>query len=140
MTNAAGGPATLLATGVLHLLDAAADTTAPGEPVPDGVDAATFTGRFANAWGVTDVALVGDRLLEIDPSLPAPLESPTRLEVVGPDRLRMVHGNRFGSIDEDVVYTRDPDGTTTSIRGGGGMTSTPWSVPDEAPEVAAGLV
>ncbi|GGL09684.1 CubicO group peptidase (beta-lactamase class C family) [Curtobacterium luteum] len=139
LTSAAAGPATLIATAIIELLDRAAADDAPGAPVPDGVDPATFTGRFANPWGVTDIALVGDRLLEIDPAAPAPLESPTRLEVVDADTLRMTHGNRFGSIDEDVTYSRDADGTTTGIRAGGGMSLTAWSVPVEPPAVAAGV-
>jgi CubicO group peptidase (beta-lactamase class C family) len=148
MTSAAAGPASLLATGIVRLLDAAADTAAPGTPLPEDVDASTYTGRYANPWGVTDIARVGDRLLAIDPSGPDPLESPTRLEVVDPDTLRMTHGNRFGSIDEDITFSREtadsiPDsiaGAVRSIRGSGGMTEEPWSVPEESPEVAAGLV
>ena len=139
MTSAAAGPATLLATGIVHLLDAAADTGAPGAAVTDDVVAASYTGRYANPWGVTDIARVGDRLLAIDPSGPDPLESPTRLEVVDADTLRMTHGNRFGSVDEDIVYTRDAEGVVTGIRGSGGMSEEPWSIPEEAPEVAAGL-
>ena len=67
------------------------------------------------------------------------MESPTRLEVLDQDTLRMTHGNRFGSVDEDIVFTRDADGTVTGIRGSGGMSEEPWAIPDEAPEVAAGL-
>jgi D-alanyl-D-alanine carboxypeptidase len=89
---------------------------------------------------VSDIARVGDRLVEVDPSAPEPLVTPTRLEVVDADTLRMTHGNRFGSIDEDVTYRRTADGSVLSIRGGGGMTSEPWTIPAEAPEVAAGLV
>lgn len=140
LTSAAAGPATLFATAIVRLLDAAADEHAPGAAVPDGVDPASFTGRFANPWGVTDIARVGDRLLEIDPAAPAPLDAPTRLEVVDADTLRMTHGVRFGSVDEDVTFRRDTDGTVLAIRGGGGMTSERWSIPDETPEVAAGLV
>ncbi|ROP74226.1 serine hydrolase [Curtobacterium sp. PhB115] len=139
LTSAASGPATLLATGIVQLLDAAADEHAEGTPIPADVDADTFTGRFANPWGVTDVARIGERLLEIDPTAPAPLESPTRLEVVDADTLRMTHGSRFASVDEDVTYDRGTDGTVRAIRGGGGMTSEPWSIPEETPEVAAGL-
>ncbi|MEK6310584.1 MAG: serine hydrolase domain-containing protein [Curtobacterium sp.] len=139
LTSAAAGPATLIATAIIELLDAAAAEDAPGAAVPDDIDAATFTGRFANPWGVTDVALIGDRLVEVDPSAPAPLESPTRLEVVDADTLRMTHGNRFGSIDEDIVYDRAADGTVRAIRAGGGMTQEPWAVPVEPAAVAAGL-
>jgi len=140
LTSAAAGPATLIATAITTLLDAAADTDAPGTPVPDDVDTSTFTGRFANPWGVSDIARLGDRLLEVDPSSPTPLESPTRLEVVDADTLRMTHGSRFGSIDEDITYERDADGAVLSIRGGGGMSSERWAIPEETPEVAAGLV
>jgi CubicO group peptidase (beta-lactamase class C family) len=139
LTSAAAGPATLIATAIITLLDAAVADDAPNAVVPDGVDAATFTGRFANPWGVTDVARIGDRLVEIDPSAPAPLDAPTRLEVVDADTLRMTHGNRFGSVDEDVTYDRDADGGVRSIRAGGGMTMEPWTIPTESPAVAAGL-
>ncbi|MGN8050102.1 serine hydrolase [Curtobacterium sp. 22159] len=140
LTSAAAGPATLVATAIVQLLDAAADDHAPGAAVPDDIDPTAFTGRFQNPWGVTDIALVGRRLLAIDPTAPAPLDAPTRLEVVDGDTLRMTHGRRFGSIDEDVTYRRDADGRVLAIRGDGGMTSEPWAVPEEAPEVAAGLV
>lgn len=139
LTSAAAGPATLIATAIINLLDAAAADDAPGATVPEDVDAASFTGRFANPWGVTDVARIGDRLVEIDPSAPAPLESPTRLEVIDADTLRMTHGNRFGSVDEDITYDRDVDGAVRMIRAGGGMTQEPWTIPTESPAVAAGL-
>jgi CubicO group peptidase (beta-lactamase class C family) len=138
MTSSAAGPATLLATGIVNLLDAAADTAAPGAVVSEDVTA-RYIGRYANPWGVTDIVRVGDRLLAIDPSGPDPMESPTRLEVVDADTLRMTHGNRFGSVDEDITFTRDADGTVTGIRGSGGMSEEPWAIPEETPEVAAGL-
>ncbi|MCJ1713067.1 serine hydrolase [Curtobacterium sp. VKM Ac-2922] len=140
MTSAAAGPASMLATGIVRLLDAAADEHAPGDPIPGDVDVTGVTGRYANPWGITDIARVGDRLLAFDPAAPDPLESPVRLRVVDADTLRMTHGNRFGSIDEDITVARRTDGTVRSIRGSGGMTEHPWSIPDETPEVAAGLV
>ncbi|OIH97233.1 serine hydrolase [Curtobacterium sp. MCBA15_001] len=139
LTSAAGGPASMLATGIVRLLDAAADEHAPGSTIPADFDAASVTGRYANPWGVTDIARVGDRLLAFDPAAPDPLESPTRLQVVDGATLRMTHGNRFGSIDEDVTISRAPDGSIRSIRGSGGMTELPWSIPVETPEVAAGM-
>ncbi|MFZ7088192.1 serine hydrolase [Curtobacterium sp. RRHDQ10] len=152
MTNAAGGPATLLAQGIVRLLDAATETgtgdgSARGVGADDGtgtgsgpdVDLDSFVGRFANPWGVADVARIGGRLVEIDPTAPDPMASPTTLRVVDRDTVRMTDGNRFGSIDEDIRYDRDADGRVVAIRAGGGMTMSPWSVPVESPEVAAGL-
>ncbi|WP_222834981.1 hypothetical protein, partial [Curtobacterium sp. B8] len=40
LTSAAAGPATLIATAIIDLLDRAAADDAPGAPVPDGVDPA----------------------------------------------------------------------------------------------------
>jgi len=140
LTSSATGPATMLAYGVVHLLDAAADEHAPGPVLPADVDAERYTGRFTTFEGITDIARVGEQLLAIDPTQPVPTESPVRLEVVDADTLRMASGNRFGSIDEDVVYTRDASGGIVSVRGDSGMTHRPWSVPEESPEVAAALV
>jgi D-alanyl-D-alanine carboxypeptidase len=138
LTNCAGGPATPIARGIVALLDAATDPGAHG-PALDGVDTSGLTGCFAGPWGLSDIAVVGDRLLELDPTQAAPLDGATRLRVDGPDRVRMVSGSGFGSLGEDITYTRDPSGAVTSIRAGGGMTMTPWSIPVEEPAVAAGL-
>jgi D-alanyl-D-alanine carboxypeptidase len=140
LTSSATGPATMLAYGIVHLLDAAADEHAPGTPVPADVDTDRYTGRFTTFEGITDIARVGERLLAIDPTQPVPTESPVRLDVVDADTLRMASGNRFGSIDEDIVFTRDDSGAVVSVRGDSGMTQRPWSVPEESPEVAAALV
>jgi D-alanyl-D-alanine carboxypeptidase len=145
MTSAAAGPATLIATAIVTLLDDAAASvggssgSSPASGIPDGTDVDALTGRFANAWGVSDIARIGDRLVEIDPSSPTPLEGCVRLDVVDGDTLRQASGSRFGSIDEDIRYHRAADGGVESISGGGGMTQWPWSVPVESPEVAAGL-
>ena len=140
LTSSATGPASMLAYGIVHLFDAAAVRNAAGAAVPDGVDPTTYTGRFTTFEGITDIVRVGERLLAIDPTQPVPTESPVRLEVVDADTLRMASGNRFGSIDEVVVFTRDESGAITSVRGDSGMTQRPWSVPEESPEVAAALV
>ncbi|MFJ3028686.1 serine hydrolase domain-containing protein [Curtobacterium sp. NPDC087080] len=140
LTSSATGPAGMLATGIVHLLDAAADEQAPGPELPEGVDTDRYTGRFTTFEGITDVARVGDRLLAIDPTQPVPTESPVRLRVVDEDTLVMAAGNRFGSVDERITYARDEDGTVVSFRGDSGMTHRPWSVPEESPEVAAALV
>jgi D-alanyl-D-alanine carboxypeptidase len=140
LTSSATGPARMLAQGVVHLLDAAGDPNAAGPVVPADVDTARYTGRFTSFEGITDIARLGERVVAIDPTQPDPTGSPVQLEVVDADTLRMVSGDRFGSIGEDIVVSRDDAGTITSIRGDGGITHRPWSVPEEPPEVAAALV
>lgn len=143
LTNCAAGPASTIARGILALLFAAADEAAPGTPLskmPADVDPATVTGRFASEWGVADIAVVGNRLLQVDPGSPTPLDLPVRLEIKDANTVRAIAGSRFGAIDEDIRYVRDNSGAITSMRLAGGMSLTPWQVPDdEDPRIAAGV-
>ena len=143
LTNCAAGPASTIARGILSLLFAAADETAPGTSLarmPTDVDPSTVTGRFASNWGVADIALIGDRLLQLDPGSPTPLDLPVRLEIKDAKTVRATAGSRFGAIDEDIRYVRDTSGVITSIRLGGGMSMTPWQVPDdEDPRISSGV-
>lgn len=143
LTNCAAGPASTIARGILSLLFAAADESAPGTPLskmPADIDPATVTGRFAGNWGVADIAVVGDRLLQLDPGSPTPLDLPVRLEIKDANTVRATSGSRFGAIDEDIRYLRDASGAITSVRNGGGMSMTPWQVPeDEDPLIASGV-
>jgi CubicO group peptidase (beta-lactamase class C family) len=74
LTNAVDGPAEELASGILKILDKAREMT-PKRPLKSGltnsaaieppvqslgeIDLASFTGRFAALWGVTDVIELG---------------------------------------------------------------------------------
>jgi len=143
LTNCAAGPASVIARGILSLLFAAADESAPGtslSTMPADIDPARVCGRFVGSWGVGDVAVVGDRLLQLDPGSPTPLDLPVRLEIIDANTVRATAGSRFGAIDEDIRYLRDSEGGITSIRNGGGMSMTPWQVPDdEDPRISSGV-
>jgi D-alanyl-D-alanine carboxypeptidase len=76
----------------------------------------------------------------IDPASPEPTASSVQLQVVDTDTVTMVGGNRFGSIGEDITLSRDETGAVVSMRGVSGITQSPWSVPEEPPDVAAALV
>jgi D-alanyl-D-alanine carboxypeptidase len=121
LTNAIDGPAAALSTGVLELL--LADSAASDEERA-AVDA-PFTGRFANMWGLQDLQVVGDRLLRIDPTAEHPLESVDVLERTGDSSARIVAGEGFGSVGEEVTAERAADGSVGRIRAGGGMTLEP---------------
>jgi D-alanyl-D-alanine carboxypeptidase len=121
LTNAIDGPAAALSTGVLELLLAdSAVTDAERAAV-----AAPFTGRFRNMWGMQDIQVIGDRLLRIDPAAEHPLEQVDVLERTGDSSARVVEGDGFGSVGEEVTAERAPDGSVTRIRAGGGMTLEP---------------
>lgn len=123
LTNAVDGPADALARGLFTLLDLALrplDPAAAGRPSPAaGPDPGRFAGRFANLWGITDVALLGDRLLLLHPSTPDPAEGHLELTVEGADTLRMEPVAGFGSAGETVDYEWDADGAAIRVRAGG---------------------
>ncbi|GAA1834672.1 serine hydrolase domain-containing protein [Microlunatus capsulatus] len=97
LTNAIDGPATPLARGIAQILAAAAE--AGGEPT---ASARAWTGRYANAWGVLDVAAVGGRLRSLGCTEWAPLEARDELVEDG-DRLLIAEGAGYGSVGEPVT-------------------------------------
>jgi D-alanyl-D-alanine carboxypeptidase len=118
LTNAVDGPADVLARGLFALLDLA--LAAPEDDDRPPVDQLRrYPGRFANLWGVTDVALLGGRLLLLHPSAPDPAEEYAELTVAGPDTLRLETVAGFGSPGETVEYEWAADGTASLLRAGG---------------------
>lgn len=117
LTNAIDGPAEELATGLFRMVDLAADRDAPRS----GQDLSRFTGRFANLWGVTDVADLDGRLVWLNPASVDPWQAPVDLLVEGEDRLRICGGNGYGSHGEPLEYVV-ADGRVTALRGSSGMT------------------
>ena len=121
LTNAVDGPASELAVGALALLDYALEKPTT-ETTPD---ASPFVGRFANMWGVIDVAQLGDRIVAVHPGSPDPITALDTLTVSSPAALEFDTGSGYGSIGEKLHYVFDESGAITSIRGGGGMTMWP---------------
>jgi CubicO group peptidase (beta-lactamase class C family) len=137
LTNAIDGPATGLARGLLRLLDLAlAAPEDAGRPPADELQ--RYTGRFADLWSTTDVALLGGRLVLLHPNAPDPVEQYSELTVVDPDTLRLETVPGFGSPGETVDYERADDGAVRRIRIGGGSA---WPLADfrarRAAQVAA---
>ena len=120
LTNAIDGPAEPLATSLFTLLDLAGRA----RPEPDGADPTSFTGRFANLWGVIDVALLGGRLHLLSPTAADPTTEAADLTVVDANTLRITGGSGYGSPGETIRYQRDDAGKITEIRAGA-LTSVP---------------
>jgi CubicO group peptidase (beta-lactamase class C family) len=119
LTNAIDGPASQLAEAILKLVD-----LAESKPRGEAGDLARFTGRYANLWGVSDIALLGGRLYALDPSSPDPSDDPVTLEVDGDD-LRVTGGSGYGSYGEFYRYTFDAAGQVVSVRGSSGLLAYP---------------
>jgi D-alanyl-D-alanine carboxypeptidase len=49
------------------------------------------------------------------------------LERTGDSSARIVEGDGFGSVGEEITADRGPDGSVDRIRAGGGMTLEPWT-------------
>jgi D-alanyl-D-alanine carboxypeptidase len=126
LTNAIDGPADVLARGLFALLDLA--LAAPEDDGrPPAAELQRYTGRFANLWGVTDVASLGGRLVLLHPNAPEPAEEYAELTVIDADSLRLEALPGFGSAGETVHYERAADGSVRSIRAGG---ISSWPLPD----------
>jgi CubicO group peptidase (beta-lactamase class C family) len=118
LTNQTGGPAEGLAQQVVRIIDYALDSPPPSESHPvSGLDG--FTGRFANAWGFTDIVRFGGRLTALHPGDPEPAKNASELEVVDADTLRIAKTGGYGSPGEPVRYFRGADGAVTRIIFGG---------------------
>ncbi|MBB5838981.1 serine hydrolase [Kribbella italica] len=127
LTNCIDGPAAELAEALHKLIDLA-ESKERGEG-----DLARFTGRFANLWGVTDIALLGGRLYLIDPTGADPTAEPTTLELADDTTLRVTSGSGYGGYGEPMRFVFGADGQVESVRGASGLVSRPieqYSLPD----------
>ncbi|HEY7034143.1 MAG TPA: serine hydrolase domain-containing protein, partial [Thermomicrobiales bacterium] len=142
LTNAVDGPAEELAAGILKILDKAREVKpkmplcsglvnsaaiTPPEAPDKRIDPATFTGRFAALWGVTDVFLLGGKLFASSPVLPSPVFQPYELAIIDENTLRIMSGSPYGSIGELFRYERDADGKVVSLFMGGNKA---WPIED----------
>jgi len=78
-----------------------------------------FTGRFANAWGVADIAAFGGTLKALSPEADNPVDRVTDLQVIDANTLRIGDTNGYGSAGESVIYERDSAAQITRVRIGG---------------------
>ncbi len=125
LTNAIDGPADPIAVGIIKLIDLALNPpAATADAGTSGLPLSAFTGRFANLWGLTDIVELGGRLVLVHPAGPDPLLGYDELTVVDDTHLRSAPGPGFGSVGEQILLERAPDGSVASVRVGG-MTSWP---------------
>jgi hypothetical protein len=113
---------------VLKLID-----LAESEDRGDG-DLSRFTGRFANLWGVYDIALLGGRLYVLDPAGGDPTAEAITLEPDGDTALRVTNGSGYGGYGENYRFTFGADGQIESVRVANGLISHPieqFSLPDQ---------
>jgi CubicO group peptidase (beta-lactamase class C family) len=129
-TNAIDGPAAEIAAGSVRIVDLAARNAARTQRDGDGVgpdrpDAAQrLCGRYASLWGVHDVALLGDRLVGLSPTLPEPTTAAVQYTMVDDTTLRIDSGPGHGSVGEELRFELDEGGVVRRV-GGAGPTLVP---------------
>ncbi|HEU0165432.1 MAG TPA: serine hydrolase domain-containing protein, partial [Thermomicrobiales bacterium] len=124
LTNSNDGPASVLATSILKLIDLALKKDAKTEP-KDAAELAKFEGSFAALWGITDIVNLGGRLYTLSSSMQDPAGAATEMEVVSENGLKPVGDEGFGGYGEVMRYTFREDGSVEKVRGASGMRMVP---------------
>lgn len=117
LTNEVSGPAAIIAHGILTTIAFARKQKPASEDEAHALE--RFTGRFANIWGVTDVAAFGDALVALHPEANDPAEMVTKLAVLDDRTLRVTETNGMAAPGETIRYVRDAAGNTTKMIAGG---------------------
>lgn len=120
LANAIDAPAEPLAKGLIALIDLALNQPADRESSPEAAGPLdSYTGRFANLWGVADVVDLGGRLVIVRPAAPDPADGYTEVTPIDADHLQLERAPGFGPVGERVTFHRDDDGQITTVRIGG---------------------
>ena len=120
-TNTNDGPAGVLSTAILKLMDLALDSKHEAKTDPQPAEKLEpFEGRFADLWGVSDVANLGGRLYLLHPTLQDPAAEAIELEVVSENELKVVGDSGAGGYGELMRYTFADDRSVEWLRGPSG--------------------
>lgn len=114
LTNAADGPATPLALGVVRLLARSRQRDDGPAPSPAAL---RRTGRYASDWDVLDLAALGGRLRALVLDGWDPLTGADELTEEGPDRFRITAGRGYGSVGEPVTVVDGDEGPALRYAG-----------------------
>jgi D-alanyl-D-alanine carboxypeptidase len=117
LTNEVSGPAAILAHGILTTIAFALQQRTESEAPVTARE--RFIGRFANIWGVTDVAAFGAALVALHPESDDPVKMVTKLAVVDDRTLRATETHGMAAPGEMIRYVRDAAGNATKIIAGG---------------------
>ena len=124
-TNAIDGPALEVAGGAVRIVDLAARNAARSARDGDGIEAdrrdaaRRLCGRYASLWGVLDVALLGDRLVGLSPTVPQPTALFSGYAMVDDTTLRIESGSGYGSVGEELSFELDASGRVVRVTGSG---------------------
>lgn len=119
LTNCLGGPATEWATNFIKLIDFAQKKPEKKSSDASGLALDTFTGRFANDWGVFDIVNLNGRLVVLSPQ-GDPALTATELSALDANTLVPEPEAGFGAVGEKYSFQRAAGGAIEWVRSGGG--------------------
>ena len=120
LTNAIDGPAEALGTGIVKLINRAADATKPpmgaDAPVASSSELERFTGRFFSLWATLDIFRLGDQLCATDPEMLDPTADVVELDVIDDRTLRISKASGYASPGERVAFEFDGAGQPSKVQ------------------------
>ncbi len=114
LTNASDGPASDVVRGVYHVVDRFQEGA--GERPRRGLG--RLEGRYLAMSGVTDLAVVGERVAAANPESWKPFEDTDELQVLDATTLRIARTSSFGS-EGELVRFELRDGAVQRVRWAG---------------------
>jgi CubicO group peptidase (beta-lactamase class C family) len=124
--NAIDAPAAELGTGIFRLIDRVARRDGVIPTHAPGCQPRSFAGRFANLWGMYDIAAFGDRLLYVPLGSNDPAEVAGELAVEDGATAMLVRArDGYESEGERFVFERDAAGEIVRVRGTSSMSAYP---------------
>ena len=118
LTSADDGNPTLFADRAFEWLLPVVSRHAAPAPRTADPEWRRYTGRYRSGWRDVQVLLMADGLLLIDPTLPDPMQSPTRLVHAADHAFRSEDTDGYASHGEPVVFELDATGRARRMRVG----------------------
>lgn len=118
LTSADDGNPAQFVDRALEWLAPAVAHARPAERRPADPAWRRYTGRYRSHWRDVHVLLMDDGLVAIDPSLPDPMLSPTRLVFAREHTFSSEDADGYGSHGEAIVFELDADGRPRRMRVG----------------------
>jgi CubicO group peptidase (beta-lactamase class C family) len=115
LANAIDAPIEVLASAMLKVMQLAltSGSASTHQATANDIDPTRFTGRFANIWGVFDIAYLGQQLYLIDPTLDDPTDDLTTLTVIDERTLCVTSGVGYHAVGEPLNYDFSKQGITS---------------------------
>lgn len=119
LTNCIDGPAAEIVKSIYDIVDYYQENAPDAEAKHD---MQKLEGRYINLWGISDIVVIGDKVVAAHTNSWRPLYAPEELEYVDDTTLKVVDASSFG-VEDELVHFKFNNGEVESIDYAG---STMW--------------